>query len=247
MADLRPILDPVGVDRATKADAWDAFHAASDPDDFRTRFDRLNLPRETKAALWDAKFGEPKPAAPAAKTTAAQSPGTELTGLPGVPVRQPDVRQVRPDPFTQALDVAEGFQRGAVGMLGSYGGAVRAATGQLPLIGPVMEATLGHGVREIERVTKTPEWLEDASQNPGRWTDPAFILNLALQGAGSSAGSFIPGRLAMGPSGKIAEKVLRTQAAARVAAKLPAPLFRTAARLAGGTVVGAFMETLADA
>lgn len=55
--DIRGILDPLGVDRGVKAQAWEEFHAAADPRDFQTRFDKLEIPREAKAALWNARFG----------------------------------------------------------------------------------------------------------------------------------------------------------------------------------------------
>ena len=54
--DLTPILDPLDVPRATKAAAWDAWHASSDPQAFQGALDSLPLPREAKADLWDAKY-----------------------------------------------------------------------------------------------------------------------------------------------------------------------------------------------
>lgn len=63
MADLRQILDTAPVDNSLKHQAWDAWHKASTPDEFRSSFDAMDLPKETKRALWDAKFsGENKPA-----------------------------------------------------------------------------------------------------------------------------------------------------------------------------------------
>lgn len=66
MDDLRPILDPAPVGNEVKRKAWDAWHAAKTPQEFRASFDDMPLPRETKRALWDAKFksqeaGTPKP------------------------------------------------------------------------------------------------------------------------------------------------------------------------------------------
>lgn len=56
-ADIRPILDPVPVDRAVKRQAWDGFHTAQTPEEFRAHFDTLPIPREIKHSLWNAKFG----------------------------------------------------------------------------------------------------------------------------------------------------------------------------------------------
>jgi hypothetical protein len=67
--DISNILDSSKAPTNIKADAWDAFHAANSPDDFKARFDKLGLPDETKAALWDAKF--PKTTAPLVPQKAA--------------------------------------------------------------------------------------------------------------------------------------------------------------------------------
>ncbi len=64
--DPESILDRVPAYNSVRADAWDAFHAASDPADFKAKFDPLPLPEMAKADLWDLKFGQQKePAAPA--------------------------------------------------------------------------------------------------------------------------------------------------------------------------------------
>lgn len=60
MPDIRTILDPLPVDNAIKARAWDAFQVAKTEEEFQTRFDAIELPKETKAALWDAKFAPDK-------------------------------------------------------------------------------------------------------------------------------------------------------------------------------------------
>lgn len=57
---IQQILDRQQVPDNIKADAWDAFHQASSPDDFQQRFDKINLPKDAKADLWDLKFGAPK-------------------------------------------------------------------------------------------------------------------------------------------------------------------------------------------
>lgn len=58
MPDIRSILDPIGVDNTVKAQAWDDFHAAQNPEDFQRRFDALALPTSVKADLWDLKFSK---------------------------------------------------------------------------------------------------------------------------------------------------------------------------------------------
>ncbi|HUQ91086.1 MAG TPA: hypothetical protein VM120_05335 [Bryobacteraceae bacterium] len=56
MPDIRTILDPLRVDEAVKAQAWDDFNEAKDEKEFRRRFNNSTLPDDAKAALWDAKF-----------------------------------------------------------------------------------------------------------------------------------------------------------------------------------------------
>jgi len=73
--DLKSVLDAAQTPESVKADAWDAWHAATDGDDFQRRFDKLNLPTGVKAQLWDMKFG----AAPAPTPTPED---TELWGQP---------------------------------------------------------------------------------------------------------------------------------------------------------------------
>jgi hypothetical protein len=84
MPDVRSILDPLAVPQAVKAQAWNEFQAASDPNDFRRRFDGLKLPQQAKAALWEAKFGE-SVAAPAPSVTGTAGPdrlfGQQTPGL----------------------------------------------------------------------------------------------------------------------------------------------------------------------
>lgn len=55
--DPRIVLDPLKVDKSVKRDAWDAYQAAQNPEDFRARFDKLSLPREAQDALRKMKFG----------------------------------------------------------------------------------------------------------------------------------------------------------------------------------------------
>lgn len=70
-------------DRSVQASAWDAWHAAKTPEDFRKAFDAINLPRQTKAALWDLKF---QPPIEPGKTveTAQQAAAAGLPVHPGV-------------------------------------------------------------------------------------------------------------------------------------------------------------------
>lgn len=56
---LRGILDPVQVDNGIKRQAWDAYHGAKTPEEFRKFFDNAQLPQETKRALWNLKFQAP--------------------------------------------------------------------------------------------------------------------------------------------------------------------------------------------
>ncbi len=75
------VLDPLPIDRGIKADAWDAFHAADTPGDFKRQFDALALPRPAKADLFDLKF---KPQTPAIPKGAATGPlGEQPNTLPG--------------------------------------------------------------------------------------------------------------------------------------------------------------------
>lgn len=55
MQDAETILRPLNIPDDLKAQAWDAYHDATDPDDFAVRIVKINLPNEAKAALWDLK------------------------------------------------------------------------------------------------------------------------------------------------------------------------------------------------
>jgi hypothetical protein len=79
--DLRPILDPVKVPDEVKGSAWDAYHGATDPKDFKARFDQLAIPDETKAALWDLKFSRNtgRPDVPTVPTVPAPVAAAPLT------------------------------------------------------------------------------------------------------------------------------------------------------------------------
>lgn len=65
---------PVPAD--VRADAWDAFQAATDADDLTRRISALKLPDEVKADLWDIKSGVPL----AEKTAPAKAPGLATIG-----------------------------------------------------------------------------------------------------------------------------------------------------------------------
>ncbi len=82
--DIRSVLDPLPVDQAVKAQAWDHFNGASSPDDFKQRFDTLAIPQEAKAALWNMKFN-PGAAAPAPAPAPAAPPGAPPAAPPAVP------------------------------------------------------------------------------------------------------------------------------------------------------------------
>lgn len=69
---LRGILDPIQVDNGIKRQAWDAYHQAQSPEDFRKFFDSAQLPQEAKRALWNLKFQPPIDNAPAAQQAIAQ-------------------------------------------------------------------------------------------------------------------------------------------------------------------------------
>src|SRR5277367_4478764 len=78
-----PLADPAetilrsasGVDDATKANAWDAFHGSTSEDDLANKLQNMNLPQEVKAGLWDAKHSlssqPPTPSAPLTEAAAA--------------------------------------------------------------------------------------------------------------------------------------------------------------------------------
>jgi hypothetical protein len=60
MSPLQQFLDSQPLGNGVKADVWDHFQEATNPEDFQRRFDPLNIPQETKAHLWDMKFGAPQ-------------------------------------------------------------------------------------------------------------------------------------------------------------------------------------------
>lgn len=70
----RPILDPLPVDSGVKRAAWDAFHNAGSPEEFRKHFDTSPIPVEAKRALWNAKYGgQQETPAPASRPGAIQT------------------------------------------------------------------------------------------------------------------------------------------------------------------------------
>lgn len=80
LTDPKAVLDPIPVDNAVKANAWDAFSQATSPDDFKAKFDKLALPDSAKADLWDMKFKggiQSLSGLTAPKTTAIQDAETD--------------------------------------------------------------------------------------------------------------------------------------------------------------------------
>lgn len=75
MPDIQQILDALQVDKAVKADAWDAFNSVKSPEEFTARFDAMPLPKEAKAALWDQKFGSVLTVTPAPTNGKTTIPG----------------------------------------------------------------------------------------------------------------------------------------------------------------------------
>lgn len=49
------ILGPLQIDNSIKAQAWEHFKAAKDPNDLAARIGQLNIPQSAKAQLWEAK------------------------------------------------------------------------------------------------------------------------------------------------------------------------------------------------
>lgn len=62
-----------------RADAWDAFMQATDPDDLARRLTPLAMPDAVKADLWDLKAGQPI-AAPTPTATPPRAPGLATLG-----------------------------------------------------------------------------------------------------------------------------------------------------------------------
>jgi hypothetical protein len=58
--DIKTILDPLQVDRSVKHNAWNAYHGAKTPEEFKKSFDSLNLPKDVKHDLWNAKYAPDK-------------------------------------------------------------------------------------------------------------------------------------------------------------------------------------------
>jgi hypothetical protein len=69
--DIQSILTAAPIPQSVKADAWDAYHAATSADDLAARVNRLPLPKSIKADLWDAKSRETAPVAPVPSAGAA--------------------------------------------------------------------------------------------------------------------------------------------------------------------------------
>lgn len=86
-----PQADPVAdrlrkapVTPAVRADAWDAFQAASDLDDFTKRLSSLSMPDAVKADLWDLKAQSAPKAPPVAPAAPAEPPNTFGDALIGI-------------------------------------------------------------------------------------------------------------------------------------------------------------------
>ncbi len=87
--DPESILSGVPVYNWVKADAWDAFHAAADPADFKAKFDPLPLPHSAKADLWDLKFGQQKEPATSAQPQPSTPEAPSAAIAPPAAIQQP--------------------------------------------------------------------------------------------------------------------------------------------------------------
>lgn len=67
--DVQAILTAAPLMNSVKADAWDAYHDASNLDDLTARLNKLPIPQSVKADLWDAKSREAAPVTTQPKTT----------------------------------------------------------------------------------------------------------------------------------------------------------------------------------
>jgi hypothetical protein len=106
--DIRQYLDQANVPDQTKADAWDSYYGAKDPDDFKQRFDKLQLPNDVKANLWDSKFGSASPA------SAAPAPAPK----PGIAERFPRLADQVRQRLIQPIESAAASSREAFSDVG---------------------------------------------------------------------------------------------------------------------------------
>jgi hypothetical protein len=79
MPDVESILRSTAVPDSVKADAWDAYHAATSVDDLATRLKKLPITDAARADLWDAKHAEaPNATEPATPKPAAKGIGEQI-------------------------------------------------------------------------------------------------------------------------------------------------------------------------
>lgn len=226
MADVRSILDPLDVDQATKADAWDALHQPLTQPQFRQRFDALDLPRDVKRQLWDLKFPKSQPGAPLAPV----SPEPQPSG---------GKREVASWLPPQAVSLARGFSTSLLGVgqvlepLGVWSGIetvedIGAKFGEWR----AQQQQLSHpAMRRYEGKT--------IGQNPELLLDPTYLSNLTSEAVGSILAFFLPGGAAAGSGERLGV------AAAKLVGSRPV-LTRVAAALPG-TAISSGLETLVDA
>lgn len=131
-----PQADPVAdrlrrapVAPSLRADAWDAFHAATDADDLTRRISALKIPDDVKADLWDLKVGNTlqTPATP-------RQPGLATIG------EQVESKQ---HPHARVGDSVANFARGAWNVLNPVAavkGLVQASNHPVDAIGAIGEA-----------------------------------------------------------------------------------------------------------
>lgn len=162
-----------------RADAWDVFQQAADPDDFARRISTLKLPDDVKADLWDIKAGVPLPEKPAPP----REPGLATIGdqLAAKAQQHPHLRTAR-----AVGDALQGIKAGALSTVYHGGDLVR--RGWNALVPESMAAERVIERPEVQALITPPESLPGKigfyGEQAAEFAVPLTRLSKATKGAG---------------------------------------------------------------
>lgn len=159
MADrLQQILDSSKAPNIVKADAWDAFHSAKSPEEFKATFDRLPLLPKVKADLFDLKFNSAQP-------QAQPSQARQLTGF---------------ERMTQEEPIASGFAKG----FGQTVNSVSKLINRIPFVGETLAPSVGIKVMDqLTRPQNTREMIGAGLEQAAELMVPGGAINRGVKTA----------------------------------------------------------------
>lgn len=197
------ILDAVQVPKGVKAEAWDAYHAATDAKDFQSRFDKLDIPKDSKAQLWDMKFGDPRHprvTQPEPQTSplftaagwkkALMGPGTAMGMLLGEGPQEAGKLSQASQQAGEDKSIGGQFVQAGVGEAAGYMGAHEIGSqpiAKLTALQPEGTAPVWRGIARGGESLTTPESIAlmktggvfQASGEIGVWANRVFAAQMA--------------------------------------------------------------------